>query len=996
MPNFYYGLLTGLLTLVGMLCSTGAAATAVGPDWLNGEPIYRDDSLSLKSEGCVLETWTIKGIYPKVYTNGLFETTHEVCVYHSNGYSYAMYNRDYYIYPWWTSFGAFNERGVAFALDGDSKMMPSQTIGNKDSSKQIYLGKDSKAYVQMSGDRSHVSYYKDMVSHLVHNDDGTLSLDNEPDYQFVDHTGNPLVVEGVGLSLDRKWLSFASRNIGVVTFNTDSMLQYRVSNRYTVLSSTWPEPIPATSVSNDGKYILFGGFNLNTELIVRDGSCGSINEALHYSSYATEPLQVGCSFRDLTSITNAHSDPTGSSHMPVFRDVQLDAIGSSFTYFDAAKYSRIYANPSAFSQSTRYLALGDSYASGEGDIDAYAIGHYLPGTDIIGNYANGVPREMCHLSDRSYPFLLGERAGLQRRLGVDSIACSGAMRINVAKISGDQAGYYEYENGVYLGQNAERNGVGRPRLAGLLNAAAMQQEARDNVLPGRVQQIEQLKLLQPDVATVQISGNDLRFGPIITACSKNLVGKLGPQYTDCDWSQPAFRSSIAAAILGNRSELVKLYHELQTASPNTQLYAVGYPLFIKQAAFCWHVPTLSIAEQEFIERSIRFLNQTVRSAASEAGIRYIDIEDALGDEVTCGNDGAMTSPIDFLSGAVMAEKKRGMNVERIIEKYKIVNPIEVQFVKMLYVNASRASDAVGLLQSPYVDFLGVMQQLFHPNAEGHRLIAKKISAALGDETILSANCDSSVIICPSMTNSVVPQVPTYYGPDLTVKGMVVEMSSIMIDKALGSDGVVQKIQDMPAVIRGNKIDITLLSRIPLVPPLSIALHSDTYNLGNLSKESDGSYRASISLPSTIEPGMHILEISGKTADGRIYKAFETLAIIGSFEDEDGDGVMDVVDDCLYATTCAASIVQSISDYPDSGAQPTIAKYLGASLHQVGVINELPGEPSQRQYYPVEERTSGEETLDAENSSMKLDWLAVSAVAALALLLTVMYRIFTSR
>jgi len=103
-----------------------------------------------------------------------------------------------------------------------------------------------------------------------------------------------------------------------------------------------------------------------------------------------------------------------------------------------------------------YLALGDSYQSGEG---AY---NYEPGTNVSGN--------MCHRSTVSYPYLI---TGLQTVPSnrVD-VACSGALIHNLSD-----------------GQNGEP-----PQFNSLSPNDAL--------------------------VTIGIGGNDLGFSPILTACIK--------------------------------------------------------------------------------------------------------------------------------------------------------------------------------------------------------------------------------------------------------------------------------------------------------------------------------------------------------------------------------------------------------------------------------------------------------------------------------------------
>ena len=90
-----------------------------------------------------------------------------------------------------------------------------------------------------------------------------------------------------------------------------------------------------------------------------------------------------------------------------------------------------------------YLALGDSYTSGEGDTEGGTW--YEPGTDEQGDKSTFAGRNLCHLSRRSYPYLIGLELGyLGSNLATPpadglfhSVACSGAKIHNVIGIIGE-------------------------------------------------------------------------------------------------------------------------------------------------------------------------------------------------------------------------------------------------------------------------------------------------------------------------------------------------------------------------------------------------------------------------------------------------------------------------------------------------------------------------------------------------------------------------------
>lgn len=80
-------------------------------------------------------------------------------------------------------------------------------------------------------------------------------------------------------------------------------------------------------------------------------------------------------------------------------------------YPDGYRGMRIPSNPTKLD----YLALGDSYSSGEGDTEknnATGQKYYRQLTDVNEDKKQGIPGEKCHVSTRSYPYKLANWIGL--------------------------------------------------------------------------------------------------------------------------------------------------------------------------------------------------------------------------------------------------------------------------------------------------------------------------------------------------------------------------------------------------------------------------------------------------------------------------------------------------------------------------------------------------------------------------------------------------------
>ncbi len=169
--------------------------------------------------------------------------------------------------------------------------------------------------------------------------------------------------------------------------------------------------------------------------------------------------------------------------------ITLSQRGDSFTYTDNIRWYQIYTSNYIAPDSMNYLALGDSYSSGEGDIDQTGSSHYLSFTNVFGDYRNGIPRELCHVSDRSYPFLLAPDMGISQGDNMQSIACSGAVRSDIlsVKLNGGADSSYAGQDAPMFSGIFSNSTQSAPQLAGITNAQELQDEAINQFIPGRVQ-----------------------------------------------------------------------------------------------------------------------------------------------------------------------------------------------------------------------------------------------------------------------------------------------------------------------------------------------------------------------------------------------------------------------------------------------------------------------------------------------------------------------------
>lgn len=230
-------------------------------------------------------------------------------------------------------------------------------------------------------------------------------------------------------------------------------------------------------------------------------------------------------------------------------------------------------------QPVDYVALGDSYSSGEG------VPPFEAGTDTRGN--------RCHRSTAAY----SRRFALPRyRFNRSFFACSGAVTDNV----------------------------------GLLDAAGQ--------IKGKVQypseatvQVQRLSVADwssVDMVSLTIGGNDARFGPVLQRC---LVRR-------CHRGRQA-RQIIRRIGLEVPPKLAESYAAIAGRAPNATTLVLGYPQLFPgrpQARCAIGKRVVSRAKQAFLRRRGIQLNRVIRRRAGAAGFHFVAVDRIFGGHEPCG------------------------------------------------------------------------------------------------------------------------------------------------------------------------------------------------------------------------------------------------------------------------------------------------------------------------------------------------------------------------
>ncbi len=449
-----------------------------------------------------------------------------------------------------------------------------------------------------------------------------------------------------------------------------------------------------------------------------------------------------------------------------------------------------------FANRIDYLALGDSFSSGEGETsDAY----YLGGTNDI--------YEKCHVSSRSYPFLIARQLSISPNF-MKSVACSGAETKDVVGL----------DDG-YNGQG-DRLGLSDINFTSSDMVLAKYQAIND-FIPGRIHQEDFVDKYQPKAITVGLGGNDAGFMDVLQTC-------LMPGTCEAAGTLQG-REKMALEVQGVYGKLVDTYKKIHVDSPNSKIYAIGYPQIINPDGMCLGTASfLDSTERQFVYEGIRYLNRVVAAAAKAAGVKYVDIENSYGQNVICGLD-ALTAVNLIRLG------------DDIIDPFK-----DVPFVNMVTGNV-------------------IGNESFHPTPVGHQLDALSIANSVPN-ILTDDYCGNGMVVCPD-DSVVAPEPSLYWLPDGKHNYMLQK-----ITKLLGAGGGVR------GITAAEIVNIALGSQ-SLQPGslVSVAIHSNPIALGEFTVAGDGSVSVNITIPDGLEDGYHTIHLYGTSYSGEAIDLYQVVA-----------------------------------------------------------------------------------------------------------------------
>lgn len=772
--------------------------------------------------------------HQKVLIGNVTTQTDDICVYQADGFCYGVLNK-------WISQGwsGYNDASFLIGFPRDSRMYRVQGISINNlvrvpNSKHIVY----RNFLPSSSWGSYLYVIKDVRSKLIKITNNDLSVgytlaNNAAEPLIKNEVGDPVMMRSTGASNNGRWLAVEMRPGGLVRVDM-ATFEFKWFSVYQPQYGIGMDADIEFSVSDDGERIATLGRNVDPRVAELRGSCGidATRFQNEWRSNYVAILSHPCPEREVWSIISetrggdlrfaTHPSFNFDSNELTLWTTPYDRAGIVFkekwVTITAAGYQPSHLN---------YLALGDSYSSGEGDTTVNPVTkqkYYLDHTDVDGGPT--IPREKCHISGRSYPFLL--RDGMH--IGQDtmqSVACSGAEVAN--DYTGNDVGYMGQDKRleVLKDKNKEEN---------------YRTIAKEEFIPGRIQQIQFVDKYKPKVITLTGGGNDVGFSDILKACAVSA--------DVCDYANSSKElSMLGYEIQGQYDKLADLYTRLHDSSRHTKIYVVGYPQFISDVKkdCAWNV-RLDKQERTFVRRTTSYLNDVIEAAAHRAGVKYIDIEDAF---------------------------------EQSNESHTLCGDGEA------YVNGVNLNCAGGIL-TPLRIFAGSDEcvESYHPISKGHAAMAATINAQVSDNIMTYTHCDADQSVCPVETQN--PTPPDYFAwaMDLGAQHTQTQYTKIAIrDYA-------QK----------HNANATLAIQVSDLAPLSLAkveIHSAPTQIGDFGVNDNGELIVDVGVPASIPAGYHTLHIIAKTFSGHAIDMWQIIQILGVAGDIDENGVADNQQHCLF-------------------------------------------------------------------------------------------------
>jgi len=395
----------------------------------------------------------------------------------------------------------------------------------------------------------------------------------------------PVMADNFGVSDNGEWAIVDSPGRGILRINLVTMEVLPFTNSFELGNGTGASI--RSAISSDGRYAVVASKAYNYFKVFDLSTCSSVPNTI------TAPV-TGCQSRDLNIFARSKIiDMGGALHIRFLTNNLIQFYATYNVSTDPVIGKFIIAAPNTYLTGMDYLAMGDSFTSGEG-AHKYEIG--TDEKDI----------NMCHLSKVSYPYLIAKKIQAN---SFHSVACSGAKTVNI-------------QGGPGVIKNEDKKDRDNQYTKLPINNSI------GEWLPGYKKQIGFISVNNPGIVTLSVGGNDIGFDDKLKVCLK--PGTCFPSYED--------RQEVFNEVDNKLSTFTATFKKTKEfATKNARIYVIGYPQVAKPDGNCALNVHLNQDELEFAESLINRINAVIHVAAQQAGVNYVDIKDALTGFRLCEN-----------------------------------------------------------------------------------------------------------------------------------------------------------------------------------------------------------------------------------------------------------------------------------------------------------------------------------------------------------------------
>ncbi|MBL8031053.1 MAG: hypothetical protein JNK33_01875 [Candidatus Doudnabacteria bacterium] len=394
--------------------------------------------------------------------------------------------------------------------------------------------------------------------------------------------------------------------------------------------------------------------------------------------------------------------------------------------------------------------------------------------------------------------------------------------------------------GLIKGEKTAGNYVGKDKIKWNERSLIEQKSVLDAFSPGYANQAIFASEYKPRVILLSIGGNDVGFANIVRTCIDfGEIPETCYQYYEN-------RLQVMKTIQSQYYRLVKTYKDVRSASGGARVYVMAYPQIAKEGGNCGNNVRLTAKEVQFSAQLVSYLNSIIKRAAAEAGVYYVDTENALSGHRLCEASGSQ-----------------------------------------LAVNGLTNGDDLGLPAGVQVGskkyYAALGQESYHPNRYGHNLMGQVILAKTNNLTVTMPSPTMLGIPAIDLNSPMLKNMP--HAPEQQLHTEAIQWADT---------------SDMPAVLIQQNQYTTQIKPGTLAPSsnVQIVIHSEPVVLY------EGTYmegmQVRFSVPGSLAPGFHTIDIYGTSSDGERVDYRQLVYIAASVDDYDGDDVPNATDPCVSA------------------------------------------------------------------------------------------------